>query len=660
MSPFFVRPCALLCLLALAAPSFAQELAPLAPAPAPDDKISLATQDAIAKGQALLDDNNPASVSVLRGAAQSALKALGASAGGNALALPALPDDPLTDRLTPLAIEAHARWGRAADQFGQRDEAITALVRAKTLLAHARVLPDDRLVRDAKSELNALLRGGLPLVAPDDVLDGIATRSHEDMWHARRFDFAPAPAGRSPLDALPKTAFLVTEGQLFPPAQRNQSLVQIPPFYRPKAGLGAEETDAALDRLPGSVKLNRMVAGYERIALGPNAGQWRQTVRVFYASPFLTRANRDDAARAQALAAQFLRVHALFATQLGATNLYSRGEQEGVTTLYLLEISALWPQDDDDPVVLTALGPKMPPINTGPKPKIFVAQPTALMKPWQALAGQTEGTAPGEIMFWKAGYARSEAEWTRELFHEYGHVALPPFGGFKAPLENYGNGSLGETLGMLWAAQNSGALDPSPDFHAGALLHVERVAASARRFFVASDPTAPRLDGSPSDLKFLQGLCVMAERTYGAPLLGRAFAPLSARGAGTQNIAARRALIRTQDLLGSLDAALQTTFAARKSLTLYLPAALNAPLSDAALVARAPVTLKAGERASGWVCVPSGATTLRIDSPTLSVVGTPFKHEGGATLLYFGGKGGWQKLTLVATGDATLWNARFE
>ena len=656
MPPSIRRPLAFLCLLALAAPGWTQELAPLAPAP--DDKISSATRDAIAKGQALLDDNDPASVSTLRGAAQGALKALSASAGGNALTLAAFPDDDLTNRLLPLAIEAHARWGRAADQFGQRDEAITALIRAKSLLARARFLPDETLVRDFQLELNGLLRAGLPLVAPDDVLDGIASRAHENMWHARRFDFAPSQ--KTALDSSPRTALLVTEGQLFPPALRNQSLIQIPPFYRPTSGLSPDETQAALDRLPGSVKLNRMIAGYERATGGPNKGQWRQTVRVFYASPFLTRANRDDAPRAQALAAQFLRVHALFASQLGATNLYSRGEQAGVTTLYLLEISALWPQDDDDPVVLANMGAKMPPINTGPKPKFSQAQPTALMKPWQALAGQTEGAAPGEIMFWKAGYARSEAEWTRELCHEYGHVSLPPFGGFKAPLENYGNGLIGETLGMMWAAQNSTALDSGAGLGADALLHVAKQAVPARRFFTQSDPTAPRTDGSIADLKFLQGLCVMVERTYGAPLLGRAFAPLAARGAATQSVAARRTLMRTPNLLGSLDAALRTAFAARKSLPIYLPSALDVPLSPLDLVNRAPLSLKAGARATGWVCVPSGATTLRVECPDLSVVGTPFKREGAATLLYFGGKTGWQKITLVATADATLRGARFE
>ena len=178
-----------------AVPVHAQEpeLTPLDPAPVTlDDKISAATQSALAKGQLLLDQNDPGAVPVLRDASQSALKALGEATGGNALTLASFPGDTVTQQLAISAIAAHALWGRAADQFGRRDEAITALVRAKTLLAATRVQPDAILVRDLNVELNALLRNGLPLVAPDDVLDGIAGRVHENLWKARRFNFTPA------------------------------------------------------------------------------------------------------------------------------------------------------------------------------------------------------------------------------------------------------------------------------------------------------------------------------------------------------------------------------------------------------------------------------------------------------------------------------------
>jgi len=486
----------------------------------------------------------------------------------------------------------------------------------------------------------------LPLMAPDDVLNGIAQHVHEDLWRARRFDFASAP-GRAT-----KTGLLVTEGQLFPPAGNGQNLVQIPPMYR----------GVAVDRLPSSLQLNRLVAGYTRITSGPATGQWRQSVRVFYASPFLTRNKRDDSKRAQTLAAQFLRVHSLFESQLGASNLYTRGPlDEGVTTLYLLEVSALWPQDDDDPVALANMGPKMPPVNTGPRPDAFQPQVTPLMRPWIPIAGQNEA-APGEILFWKAGYARSEGEWVRELFHEYAHVALPPFGGFRPPLEPYGNGLLGETLGMMWAAQNpdfagaGGASVPRSDF----LLHVSKQAIPARLTFLSDSPLVPHASGTLADLRFLQGLAVVCERTYGAQVLGRAFAPLSRRGANARSVAERRSMLGAGDLLGALEPAIRQTFAVRRVLPIYLPAALNLNLNAPTLVNRSPVTVAGGSRLMGWIFVPAGATSLRIESPNLSVIGWPWKQEGRATKIYFGGRSGWQHLSLVARSNATIGSARFE
>lgn len=674
MSPYFMRRWALLTLL-LICPAYAraQELSPVPGdnAPAPDatgtldpntdtgndnvadtpptplaapvpTALDVATQSALDRANALLDSRNPAAVDVARTAAQNALKTLDVATGGNALDALTLPADSLSVRLALGAIQAHALWGRAAQGFGRRDEAITALVRAKTLLVALPALPDPILVRDVNLQLNTLLRAGLPLSAPDDVLTGIAARVHGNLWKARRFDFAPLPGQGA-------REMLVTQGQLFPPAARDGNLVRLPSLY----------SDVSADRLPPSLQLNRMVAGYERA--GSN-GNWRQSVRVFYASPFLTRNKRDDSGRAAGLASQFLRVHALYQDQLGATNLYARGPQdEGVTTLYLLEISALWPQDDDDPVVLANLGPKMPPVNTGPRANVTRPRATPTMRPWTPIAGTSESD-PGEILFWKAGASRSESEWLRELFHEYGHVALPPFGGFRAPLEPYANGLIGETLGALWAGQNQnfsgpdGKPIPANDF----LFQVNNQALPARQVFLRADPNAPHQNGTFADLRFLQGLCVVCERAYGAPLLGRAFAPLSQRAANVSGVAERRSLLTTGDLQDALAPAMHGAFAVRHTLPIYLPAALDVPLDARALINRAPVRLLAGTRANGWIYVPAGAASLRIKASGLSVLGFPWSREGSATKIYFGGKSGWQRLSLVARENTTVGEARFE
>lgn len=47
----------------------------------------------------------------------------------------------------------------------------------------------------------------------------------------------------------------------------------------------------------------------------------------------------------------------------------------------------------------------------------------------------------------------SDLELMRVLSHEYGHAALPPFGGFKAP-EQWANGHMGERLYMHWMLGN--------------------------------------------------------------------------------------------------------------------------------------------------------------------------------------------------------------
>ncbi|MBL8048240.1 MAG: hypothetical protein JNJ45_06115 [Chthonomonas sp.] len=47
----------------------------------------------------------------------------------------------------------------------------------------------------------------------------------------------------------------------------------------------------------------------------------------------------------------------------------------------------------------------------------------------------------------------SNLELMRVLSHEYGHAALPPFGGFKAP-EQWANGHMGERLYMHWMLGN--------------------------------------------------------------------------------------------------------------------------------------------------------------------------------------------------------------
>ena len=662
-------------------------------------------------GADLLNAGDPQSAVELREVAQSALQTLQSSTKIDVLSVKpgGLPDDSITLGLTQQAARAHWLWGVAAGRFARRDEAITALARARRLVgasagarrlvgASAGASDDSTLLRDINLELGKVLGDGLPLVAPDDVLGDIAQLVHDDAWTPRTFTF---DAGDDQIDA-PKVQsraddqqLLVTDGQLFPPPLPNATDLapRTPYLYR-------KLNDK---QLPGSLKLNKMVAGYARQQSGPNKGQWRQVVRVFYASERLTENKRADLPRARALAEQFLKVHSYYQDQLGLPNLYAEGDRDaGVTTLWLLEVSALWPADDKDPRVLAQLGPLMPTVNTGKITVDAVPETTALMRPWTSIAGNDEN-APGEILFWKASLVRSEAEWLREIFHEYGHVTIPPFGGFRPPLEPYANGFIGETLGMLWAAQQpeqfalqidekpvapsfvvpvaapkvapgvaaatappTAATSPGPTdvaaLRADIAGHLKTHALPARALFVAQGPNAPLAEvGDEQSLLYLSGLTVYLERVYGAPLLGRALAPLSESARQTEGIAARRSLLRPGSLLSSIETTWQQPWRDDKTLPLWLPGALNVQLEAQTLVNRGAITLPKGTRASLWLWVPPGTSELRIEGKgagNLTVLGTAFAAKGDIARVYYAANG-WQKVTLVAQEDATMSEAKF-
>ena len=637
----------------------------------------------------LLDANDPSSASALREVAQSALKTLQSTTVTDILsAAPgALPGDAVTLGLTQQAARAHWLWGVSAERFTRRDEAITALARARRLaVASAGADDESTLLRDINLEINKVLGDGLPLIAPTDVLSDIAQLVHDDAWTPRSFTFD----GGSDQIGAPKIQsnaddghLLVTDGQLFPPPLPGASDLapRTPALY------------SKLDekQLPASLKLNKMVAGYARQQSGPNQGQWRQIVRVLYASSRLTENKRDDLPRARALAEQFLKVHDYYQNDLGLSNLYAQGDRDaGVTTLWLLEVSALWPSDDKDPRVLAQLGPLMPSVNTGKTSIDATPETTETMRPWAPIAGNVE-SAPGEILFWKAGLKRPEAEWLRELFHEYGHVSIPPVGGFRPPLEPYGNGFIGETLGMMWAAQNPAqfviqvqdepqtpafatpvaatapATVSAPESDVAEMRdniaqHLQTHALPARALFVASGPNAPFAEaGDQQALLYLSGLTVYLERVYGAPLLGRALGPLAQSASQAQNTAMRRSLLRPGNVFSAIEANWQQPWRADNTLPIWLPGALNARLDAPTLVNRGAITLPKGTRASAWLWVPPGTGELRIEGKgagNLSVLGTAFASKGDIARVYFA-TNGWQKITLVAQDNATIEQAKF-
>lgn len=683
------------------------------------------TAEEIQHGRDLFEARDVRAIPTLRNAAQKSLAAVLAMAGADILtaAPEAMPTDPAIVAALRKTALAHYWWATAADHFGRRDEAITALARASRYAGDLR-FGTNQLARDVTFALGGIMRAGLPVVAPDDTLTSIASFYYNNSWTPRivRFDYsnlATAPAGpgsaatgtvsSSVIPAPPPMReFLVTSGRLYIPSNGSAAasgLSMVPPLYR----------EVAEEKLPPVLQLSNMVVGYVREVDGPNRGLWRQVVRVLYASPYITKRNRDDLPRAEALCIQFLKMHSLVKSGLGLGNPYS---PEGITNLWLSEVSSWWPVDDDDPLVQSLLGAGMPMPNIttgaatsrGDKAATEIAT-SPLARPWRA-AGQ-DNISRGDIMFFKMTQPREELEWWREIAHEYGHVALPALNGFKPPLEPYGNGSLGETLGMMWASSLADDIafegDPASAnpasapatqrgaFGRGLYEHVAGNAVPALRYFEAQGPSSPlRRDGTLNGLQYLRGLGVYLDRVYGTRVLGAALAPLVEHGGPTPNT---NKSIDAWTLLDSVTAAMRDPFERdRTTLPIWLPGALETPPAEASVadfVARAPGRFRAGTRATCWLYVPPTAATLHVEwaegtlkdgaaapaavpapagglptaAPEAMRVEGGWKYSTGAAVtpgstraivINVGPRPGWQRFAFIPAGDVVVRAAWFE
>jgi hypothetical protein len=658
----------------------------------------------IAAGRAQLERDQPVAVQTLRDAAQKSLKSLVSYMGPGVLtaAPETMPRTGFLAAAVQQTAQAHYWWGRAADHFGRRDEAITALARAARFAGRVRPNSSDLLARDSLLALGAALRDGLPRVAPDDTLTTVAEIAHGNLWQPRRFSFTTSAATFEPRASSDKTEheFLITSGRVYPPVPAGAAdvasvLSRVPPLYR---GVSPEA-------LPAVLRLDRMIIGYEKQTDGADKGLWRQAVRVFYASTFLTRGQRDDRARAETLAAQFLKVHALFQNATGLSNPYTEND---ITTLWLPEVSALWPRDDSDPRVRDSLGIIMPRVNTpisirgnASQENIEIAvSPTSY--PWRGGAA-TADFAPGDMVLFTPSSPREESEWLREIMHEYGHVALPPIDNFAPPLEPYANGALGETLGALWAAdapQNwqpekaFGVQADDADLAAELQNQVEQQALPALQIWQARGPLSPlRRNGSTPGLQYLQGLAVYIERTYGADVLGAAFSPLNAKNleaiqpkpvdpryinALAAEAPEKTAGLTTDSLVAMFALALRNPFdkngvAPSGVLPVWLPGALEVPNRNVEdLIARSNLKLKAGARISGWLFVPAAANVLHLEwkgaAPNALSFDGAFKASAarvapganGAADLDLKNRNGWQQISLLAKSDVEIVAAQFE
>jgi hypothetical protein len=677
------------------------------------DNRGLALEAQISRGASLLENNDPSALQVLAEASRSSLALLAASGGQSLLLAPPerVPQMGPVGEAAARAAQAHLLWGQAADRFAQRDLAITALARAYRLAGPNR-LNTNRTSRDAVLFLNRLNREGLPQFAADDTLD---TLSSLGLWKPRRWSFT-LPASLSRPDSLPAPAaratnngnveILITQGKLFPPTVGAEGAgvdkAVVAPLYR---GLPGES-------LPSVLKLGYMIAGFERETSGPNRGLWRLAARVFYAHPLFTRANRDDRPRAEALCAQFLRLRALHRAATGLENPYAR---EGVTDIWLSEVSALWPDDEDDIELTELRGARMPKVNTklAPNAQPTQVEETPLSMPWLA-AGQMTG-APGDILFFKVGQPRAEAEWLRELAHEYGHIVLAPTAFFRPPLEPFGNGEVGEALAMLWVASNAAPFEvasilrsppppplptlastrggrpahPAPVFNPSpealrlmALGHVAQNALPALRLWNEQGPGSRlRADGTRYGLQYLAGLNVWIERVYGGRVLGASHRPSVQRSAFSWSSNARISATSTLAILQGFENTMRNALPANEAparVPVWLPGALEKlppSLPASQLANRSALSVRSSQSISTLLFVPPQARRLHIElrserrplaASALRAVGwksravaPALRESSGALEVEVAGRGGWRRFIWTTGAPVTLSSAWF-
>ena len=686
--------------IVLAAPAHAQN------APNPWDAATIENQ--IEQGDSLFNGYDKRALQVLAQASRASLDALSANNGTRLLTAPPeqMPQSGPLSTLTARAARAHLLWGQAADRFGQRDISIMALARAYRL-AGINFNGTNLVSRDALRLLNAQLRLGLPQIAADDTLD---TLSSLGLWKPLRFRFAlPPSALRAGQNASQNVDLMVTQGQLFPGEQletrAGDDKTRLAPLYR----------NVSPDVLPPVLKLGYMTVGFERLNDGPDRGLWQQAARVYYPHSLFTIGNRNDRPRAEALCAQFLRVRALDRVALGLDNGY---KNDGVTELWLSEVSALWPDDDDDIEMADLRGARMPQVNVrAPENLPPPIAPLPLSAPWMA-AGQID-SAPGDIVFFKTSQTRSEWEWLREVAHEYGHVVLPPAAGFRPPLEPYGNGALGETLAMLWIASDTASYDVSnitktnalaprmaslspiaalPNARRGnapsandndapdpvwnnspqamtseALGHIRQNALPSLRLWNAQGPNSPlRRDTSAAGLSYLEGFSVWMERVYGGDILGATAQNSLRRTVNSYTYDARLTPTNTDNLINDFQNVMQSLWKTRKFLPLWLPGALEtvpSSLPAEQLAARSPLTLKASARVALRFYVPPNtarlqlqwrgkAGALKMDGMNMRPARADAADLSAATFDF--AQNGWQRLVLNASDNATLVSARLE
>lgn len=265
--------------------------------------------------------------------------------------------------------------------------------------------------------------------------------------------------------------------------------------------------------------------------------------------------------------------------------------------------------------------------------------------PWEAAA--KIDSAPDDIIVFRVHKPRTDGEWTRELIHEYGHVAWPDFKVFTPPIEPNANGILSETLGPLWLAQN---VESETDDKKVIYPLIEQTALPALQNWLSEGPESQLAIGDNEQARqYLQGFCVYIDRVYGTKVLSEVMQELKNRNN------------RAKDILD----AFPEIIANNEITSIYLPAAaINVPPDLALLIHRAPMNYAANEKVDFEIYIPPGTTQLIIPwtgegtISNKSTFGVASSDQQKLTI-NINGISGWRKLSLQVEGKVLLGTADF-
>jgi tetratricopeptide (TPR) repeat protein len=126
-----------------------------------------------------------------------------------------------------------------------------------------------------------------------------------------------------------------------------------------------------------------------------------------------------------------------------------------------------------------------------------------------------------DLYVYRAWSARGDAEWLRQIAHEFGHVTLPGVDHFQRP-EAWANGHLGERLFIDWLSRNRALLSGDSPWTAGLSaddLLQRRIGPLVDLFLREGPSSALARDPDEQGMNYYLGAVLYLDRAFGSALV---------------------------------------------------------------------------------------------------------------------------------------------